>query len=64
VLIDIDTDLAQRLYAAARSLGRKPDECAKAAILAFVADCEEAATLRAQLGGGDHWVREQEYGID
>lgn len=54
--IDLDPDLAARLYTAARQLGRDPAECARAAILAFVADCEEAARMRAQLGGGD-WVR-------
>ncbi|ARJ66646.1 hypothetical protein WV31_13680 [Magnetospirillum sp. ME-1] len=54
--IDLDPDLAQRLYTAARQLGRDPVECARSAILAFVTDCEDAARMRAQLGGGD-WVR-------
>ncbi len=62
--IDLDLELARRLYAAARALGRQPEACARAAILAFVEDCEETARLRARLGGGDHWVREEEYGID
>lgn len=54
--IDLDPDLASRLYVAARQLGRDPAECARTAILAFVTDCEESARMRAQLGGGD-WVR-------
>ena len=50
--IDIDPELASRLYIAARQLGRDPAECARAAILAFVTDCEEAARNRARLGDG------------
>jgi len=65
VRIDVPLDLAQRLYAAARLLGRKPEECALDAIRTFVIDCEEAATLGRQLGGGgDYVVRIQDYGID
>jgi hypothetical protein len=52
--IDLDPDLASRLYTAARQLKRDPAECARAAILAFVRDCEESACLRAQLAGGTH----------
>ncbi|CCG42571.1 hypothetical protein [Magnetospirillum molischianum] len=63
--IDIPLDLAQRLYIAARALGRKPEECALSAIQTFVTDCEEASALRTQLGGsGDYVVRIQDYGID
>jgi hypothetical protein len=65
VRIDIPLDLAQRLYNAARTLGRKPEECALDAIRTFVIDCEDAATLRSQLGGSaDYVVRIQDYGID
>ena len=59
--IELDLDLASRLATAARQLGRDPAECARSAILAFVADCEEAAQLRARLGGGDHWVRDEDW---
>lgn len=52
--IDLDPDLAQRLYTAARQLKRDPTDCARAAILAFVRDCEENAQMRAQLAGGTH----------
>ncbi|CUW38173.1 conserved protein of unknown function [Magnetospirillum sp. XM-1] len=54
--IELDPDLASRLYTAARQLGRDPAQCALSAILAFVTDCEDAARMRTQLGGGD-WVR-------
>ncbi len=54
--IDLDMDLASRLFTVARQLGRDPAECARSAILAFVADCEEAAEMRAQLAGGQ-WLR-------
>ncbi len=54
--IDLAPDLASRLHAVARQLGRDPAECARSAVLAFVTDCEEAARMRAQLAGGQ-WVR-------
>ncbi|EME71629.1 hypothetical protein H261_01816 [Paramagnetospirillum caucaseum] len=54
--IDLDPDLASRLHTVARQLKRDPAEYARAAILAFVTDCEDAARMRAQLAGGD-WVR-------
>ncbi|KIL98141.1 hypothetical protein CCC_01202 [Paramagnetospirillum magnetotacticum MS-1] len=61
--IDLDLDLASRLYQVARQLGRDPAECARSAILAFVKDCEDAATLRARLGGGgDTWGRDDGWG--
>ena len=50
--IELDLELASRLYATARRLGRDPAECARAAILAFVTDCEDAALMRARLGDG------------
>jgi hypothetical protein len=52
--IDLDPDLASRLYTAARQLKRDPVECARSAILAFITDCEESAAMRAQLTGGGH----------
>jgi predicted transcriptional regulator len=52
--IDLDPDLAYRLYTVARQLKRDPAECARTAILAFVTDCEESAQMRAQLAGGTH----------
>jgi predicted transcriptional regulator len=52
--IDLDPDLASRLYTVARQLKREPQECARSAILAFVRDCEENARMRAQLAGGTH----------
>jgi hypothetical protein len=54
--IDLDPDLASRLYIAARQLKRDPAECARSAILAFITDCEESARMRAQLAGSD-WIR-------
>lgn len=59
--IELDLDLSSRLATAARQLGRDPAECARAAILAFITDCEEAQTLRNRLGGGDHWVRDEDW---
>ncbi|CAA7613180.1 conserved hypothetical protein [Candidatus Terasakiella magnetica] len=59
--IELDPDLASRLVLAARQLGRKPEDCARAAILDFVTDCEETARLRSRLGGGDHWVRDEDW---
>ena len=50
--IDLDLDLASRLYAAARRLKRDPAECALSAIRAFVADCEESFAQAAQFGDG------------
>ncbi|RAU21948.1 hypothetical protein CU669_11375 [Paramagnetospirillum kuznetsovii] len=59
--LDLDLDLAARLTTVARQLKRDPAECAISAILAFVTDCEEAQSLRARLGGGDHWVRDEDW---
>lgn len=59
--IDLDPHLASRLATAARQLGRDPAECARSAILSFVVSCEEAWSLRQRLGGGEHWVREQDW---
>jgi predicted transcriptional regulator len=50
--IDLAPDLAARLMLAARRLKRDPAECAVSAILAFVADCEEASAHAAQFGDG------------
>ncbi|CAA7613003.1 hypothetical protein [Magnetospirillum sp. SS-4] len=50
--IDLDSDLAARLAACARRLRRDPAECARAAVQAFVADCEEAFAHAAQFGDG------------
>jgi hypothetical protein len=60
--IELSLDLASRLYTAARRLGRKPEECALSAILCFVQDCEDAATLGAQLGSnGEVRLREPDW---
>lgn len=56
--IELDLDLASRLYKVARQLGRDPAECARSAIQSFVADCEEAARLKSHFGGADHWGRD------
>jgi len=62
--LELDPELAFRLATVARGLGRSVEECAHAALLAYVEDCEQAATLRARLAGGDHWVREEDYFCD
>lgn len=60
--IELDPDLAQRLYVAARRLGRTAEDCARSAVLTFVEDCEQTQRLRAQLGGGDEsWVRDPDW---
>ncbi|TAN64656.1 MAG: hypothetical protein EPN20_08105 [Magnetospirillum sp.] len=50
--IELDHDLAERLYQVARRLKRAPDECALSAIRAFVADCEESFARAARFGDG------------
>lgn len=55
--LSLNHDLAQRLTLAARRLGRDPQECATAAILAFVIDCEDAAANARQLSGGETMMR-------
>ncbi|MFD2233719.1 hypothetical protein [Phaeospirillum tilakii] len=62
--LELDPDLAFRLAAIARGLGRRAEDCARAALLAYVEDCEQAATARSRLAGGDHWVREEDYFMD
>ncbi|CAA7613201.1 hypothetical protein [Magnetospirillum sp. UT-4] len=57
--LTLPRDLDDRLAAAARRLGRSPEDCALSAIRAFVADCEEA-TRTAQRLGGDPVVRPPE----
>lgn len=47
----IDPDLDNRLRIAARRQGKKPEDCAIAAIRTWVEDHEEAARNAAQLGG-------------
>jgi predicted transcriptional regulator len=59
--IDLDLDLASRLATVARQLKRDPAECARSAIAAFVTDCEEAQALRARFGGGEYWVRDEDF---
>jgi hypothetical protein len=50
--IDLPPDLAERLFRAARRLGRKPEDCALSAVTAFVTDCEDSFALAAQFGDG------------
>ncbi len=47
--ITLPPDLADRLAAAARRLGRASEECALAAIRTFVQDCEESAAQAQRL---------------
>jgi predicted transcriptional regulator len=49
--LDIPPDLDTRLRTIARRQGRTAEECALAAIRAWVEDHEEAARNAAQLGG-------------
>lgn len=55
--LEMDRDLEQRLFLAARRLGRSPADCALSAIRDFVLDCEQAAEHARRLAGGDAVMR-------
>ncbi|HTH17913.1 MAG TPA: hypothetical protein VL974_14740 [Magnetospirillum sp.] len=55
--IPTDLDLDTRLYQVARRLGKKPEECALAALKAWIEDHEEAHANAQRLGGGDGAAR-------
>ena len=50
--IPTDLNLDSRLHAIARRLGKSPEECALAALAAWVEDHEEAHRNAQALGGG------------
>lgn len=51
--ISTDLSLEDRLAVIARRLGKTPQECALAAVKAWVADYEDAQAAARRLGGGD-----------
>ncbi len=48
--VTIPTELAERLFRAARDQGQRADAAALVAIRVWVEDCEEAARNRARFG--------------
>ena len=50
--MELDRDLAERLYRVALRLKRTPEDCAKSAIRAFVEDCEDSFAQAARFGDG------------
>lgn len=51
--IATDLDLDTRLYRIARALGKTPEQCALAALKAWIEDHEDAMDTARRLGGGD-----------
>lgn len=49
--IPTDPDLDSRLYRIARALGQTPEQCALAALRAWLADHEDAMESTRRLGG-------------
>ncbi len=63
--IPIDPDLDQRLHRVARTLGKTPEQCALAALRAWLADHEDAMATARRLGGdGDGVARPPEEFFD
>ena len=50
--IELELDLAERLYRVARRLERSPEDCATSAVRAFVEDCEDSFAQAARFGDG------------
>lgn len=50
--IELDPDLAERLYRVARRLKRTPEDCARSAVRVFVEDCEDSLAQAARFGDG------------